>query len=372
MPDLLRENATGTCSREQLLVELIDWCHSLTAVELDADLEAAQEITDKIKAERFAASLVAQREDVRGFVASLRNRMEKASAFLASHIQTLEEQLSERSETNRLLSEARDALMTSLTHAESRVAELEERLAQAEQGEEQRNVESSLEEERTNSAGDVERHYQLALEDLQRERKKNAELQQQIAKLRTSGKTSAKPPESGWLDWETEKKRIVAALEADSAENTAAKKIERLGIEEVLRMTDEVIASKDREIRELKRQLADQSREFAVVPTPITESCVVNHAMDSDVVIQEERERLQTLQREWREKLRQAEIDISVERAKIARERSELDEQIRLVKDALAESHHGKEPGGPDQTTRGRWLAKLGLTAADREPPRQH
>ena len=73
---------------------------------------------------------------------------------------------------------------------------------------------------------------------------------------------------------------------------------------------------------------------------------------DQDEIIREERENLKQLQQQWEEKLRKAEIDLSVERAKIARERAELEEQLREAQggaDGPREDEGGNKGGG-------RWL----------------
>ena len=94
--------------------------------------------------------------------------------------------------------------------------------------------------------------------------------------------------------------------------------------------------------------------------------------MDGDSAVQQERERLKELQEQWQEKLRQAEIDLSLQRAKLARDRAELDERIRLAESALA---GGPVASGPadrqKRSAHGRWLARLGLTDADRDGGKQ-
>ena len=50
--------------------------------------------------------------------------------------------------------------------------------------------------------------------------------------------------------------------------------------------------------------------------------------MDQDELIQQEREKLRLLQEEWREKVRQSEIDISIERARVARLRAEIEDKV--------------------------------------------
>ncbi|HEV3024384.1 MAG TPA: hypothetical protein VGX76_18035, partial [Pirellulales bacterium] len=77
--------------------------------------------------------------------------------------------------------------------------------------------------------------------------------------------------------------------------------------------------------------------------------------------VRTERERLRQLQLEWEEKLRQAEVDLSVERAKMARERAEIEEIQRRFNET--QSQNDEQPiGAKDKKPqRGRWLARLGL-----------
>ena len=87
--------------------------------------------------------------------------------------------------------------------------------------------------------------------------------------------------------------------------------------------------------------------------------------LDRDELILQEREKLRKLQEEWRNKLRQAEIDISIERARIARQRVEIEDKVSAY-DSVRAQHKADDsasnPGNqPKQPTRGRWLARLGL-----------
>ena len=82
-----------------------------------------------------------------------------------------------------------------------------------------------------------------------------------------------------------------------------------------------------------------------------------NALLDEDAIIQEERQRLADLQSEWEEKLRTAELEFSVERAKIARTQSELEEQ----KQELASMQSQHADATKDIDSGGRWFKKLGL-----------
>jgi hypothetical protein len=192
---------------------------------------------------------------------------------------------------------------------------------------------------------------------------KNAELQQQITKLRSapqSAPVSGRGP-GGILDWEAEKARILAMLEGES-EPSVERHSERIEIEEVIRTTDQVIAEKDRQIEELKADLSESSQ-TEVTPNTI-DPAALNAILDADTVVREERAKLQQLQREWEDKLRLGEIELSLERAKLSRERAELDGRHRPV--TLENNANTPESSAKsDKPARGKWLARLGLSEAD-------
>ena len=90
----------------------------------------------------------------------------------------------------------------------------------------------------------------------------------------------------------------------------------------------------------------------------------LGRSLDQDALVPQERETLKQLQDQWREKLRQAEIEISMERARIAREKAELDARCRaLALPAAAAEDSGGKP--TDRPPRGQWLARLGLKAEE-------
>jgi hypothetical protein len=306
-------------------------------------------------AEQLAASLHAQRDRARELVAAQQTRLERAEAMIEQQIERLEDELGgHRDEANRLRAE-RDALATRLAQTEVRLAEAEKRRAECPGGAEY-GAEGEDGEQRNKSAED----------EIRKLKNKNGELQQQLAKARSAAANLARQAQqSGRLDWEAEKRRIVAQLEAGFDADDAAQQAERLTIEEVLRTTDQIVAAKDREIQELKQQLERSASKAA----GISNAAAIDEAMNSDPVVREERERLKRLQDQWREKLRQAEVEISLERAKIARERAELAEHLRASNPtpsapATEVLDHAGRPG------QGRWLAQMGLTDADREPGR--
>jgi len=261
-------------------------------------------------AEQFAASLHAQRDRVREFLAAQEARLQQAETQLEKELQRLARQ------------------------AEVCVA----------------------------PSDDFQRRYDLALDDLRELKAKNAELQQQVARLRAAAETARRS--GGHLDWEAEKERILAALESDFADAKGDRQAERLKIEGVVRTTDQMIAAKDREIADLKQLLDEQNRKLGELPAI---AAAVYEELDMDAVIRQERAGLQQLQDEWREKLRQTEIELSLERAKIARQQAELNEKRRELEKQLADSPAAASPSSSaanlsTKPPRGQWLARLGLT----------
>jgi hypothetical protein len=160
------------------------------------------------------------------------------------------------------------------------------------------------------------------------------------------------------MDWEAEKRRILAALEAEGVEGTEPATGTRIEIDEVVRRTDLLVADKNNEIADLKRLLQDQTTSLGSVAVG---AAAVGDILDRDAIIQEERENLRRAQSEWQEKLRAAEIEISVERAKLARQRAEIEERLRAQ--ATAEKSESAEAATakPEKTPSGRWMTRLGL-----------
>jgi hypothetical protein len=212
---------------------------------------------------------------------------------------------------------------------------------------------------------DYQRRYEMALDDLRELKADNAALQEQLSKARTTASTSSRQTQSqnSALDWESQKLRILAALESELDENDSEQRAERLKIEDVLRTTEQALAEKDNEIRELKRQL----EEAAGVSNLVQAAAAVEELVQSDAAVQQERERLRQLEEQWKNRLCQAEIEISLERAKLARERAELDERLRVMGLSGAKTPAGPNAAAPEPPTRGRWMTRLGLTDADRE-----
>lgn len=215
-----------------------------------------------------------------------------------------------------------------------------------------------INEELRQALADMTRRYELAMEDLREQKHALAESQKQAA----GAPRAATPSGQGdKLDWESQKQRLLAALEADGEDDDDDdRRRKRLEMREVIDRTDAALAAKDREIEELRQLLTAQSANIGEVAVG---AAALAEIVSADEVVRGERERLQQLQLEWEEKLRQAEIELSVQRAKIARERAEIEERQRLF-EAHGPSHPANDAGGSVKDAkpqRGRWLARLGL-----------
>jgi chromosome segregation ATPase len=209
---------------------------------------------------------------------------------------------------------------------------------------------------------DLQRRLELAMQDLRDYKTRSEELKAELARAKASGGKSADSQAGVALDWEAQKRKLLEALESEFDETDAEQRQDRLTIEKTIEKTEAVIAARDRELEELRQVLEDQSRNVGNVAVG---AAAIAGMLDQDTVVQQERDNLRRLQDEWREKLRTAEIDLSVERAKMARERAEIDERIQDLQSQMsriggddAKGGGGKQAAKP---TRGRWLSRLGL-----------
>jgi chromosome segregation ATPase len=196
---------------------------------------------------------------------------------------------------------------------------------------------------------------------------KNEQLTHEIDGLKRKPAASVGSADS--LTWEERKRLVLSQLEDEDQQDSEGRGVsERMSMRQLIEKTDREMARKEREISELQQLLEQQAdtinhanQEVAVGAAAFAQ------IFDQDEIIRRERERLQSLQKEWEGKLREAEIDVSRERAKLSRERNELEEKQRDLQDQLrgvvreAEPNDG-EPGANKSAQRGgRWFSKLGL-----------
>jgi chromosome segregation ATPase len=210
---------------------------------------------------------------------------------------------------------------------------------------------------------DLKRRVELAMEEVRELKAEKNKLHQQLQSAQKIAAAAGGAVAGGpAMDWEAQKQRLLAQLESDFDTNDQQQAKDKLTVKNAIAATEQALSEKDQEIEDLKQLLNSQSGnigEMAVGAHAIAE------VLDQDALIREERENLRTMQEEWREKLRKAEVDISVERATIARERSELEEKIQVLE---SERKRFEEVGGSSQSDEKgkksnarRWLTRLGL-----------
>ena len=231
----------------------------------------------------------------------------------------------------------------------------------------------SAAEQRVEAAGGVEdqseevsalwQRIELAMEEIHELRQKNEELEHQLSK---ADSTPSSPPSftsAQDADWETQKQMLLNQLESEGESDDEEVQEERLKINDTIRVTNHAIAKKDKEIDELRSLLSQQSDSIAGVAVG---AAAIEEALTQDELIQQERGNLRQLQDEWHEKMRQAEIEISTERAKLARERLSLEEKLRTYEQSRP---NGNGDDDDDDTvksgSRRGWLSRLGLSESE-------
>jgi chromosome segregation ATPase len=261
----------------------------------------------------------------------------------------LEQELARRPETKQGDSAELVALRAERDALAQRVEELESQPAPA--------VDADAEQQHA----DLQRRFEMAVEDVRELKTRNAELEAKLSSTPSRGGSTA---DSGAMDWESQKRRLLASLEDATESNEPLPEKERITIEDTIEMTDAVVAEKDREIERLKSELVETSR-ANVSSTEAQQQQQTNELLDADEVIAEHRKRIAQLEREMEDKLRTAELELSVERAKITREKAEIEE----LRSDLESRRHSAPAGGaaasPGSPPRRRWLSKLGITGDD-------
>jgi hypothetical protein len=235
----------------------------------------------------------------------------------------------------------------------------------------------SISPESTDEEGEYKRRYDMALDDLRELQEENRQLQEQMKSAESNisnatdkpSPTVSAPPAplpGGSLDWEAQKRQMLASLETDSDQAGETDQADRLEIEKLIERTDRIIAEKDREIAELQQVLHQQSSQVGEVAVGVGAFAEV---LDQDSIVTEGRENIKKLQDDLQEKLRQAEVEISIERAKLSRERTEIEQKLSELKgqnglDKDKINSPSDSPGASEGSSR-RWFSTLGIGRQD-------
>jgi len=190
-------------------------------------------------------------------------------------------------------------------------------------------------------AEDLSHRYELACEEiraLREEKEQIAEKYREVAArlehwMQKSKQGGEANPDSPW-DWQIEKQRLLSALEAEeslgSEEQRSDAELEISRLRRALAEAENLLSQKDQEICTLQQLLEEQSRRVGSLAVG---AAALEELVAQDAIIQEERENARRLREEWEQKLRQAEVELSLERAKLARERAELEERARQLEE---------------------------------------
>ena len=214
----------------------------------------------------------------------------------------------------------------------------------------------------TNSSNDSELRIQVEqlrsqLLDARHEavelRMQNNDLGSRLAKFQGTGLGQ----KSETLTWEQRKAALLQQLEAETHAETPCDPRKILDIEKIIEQTNGEIERRNQEISDLKALIEQQSIAHDGMSIGVA---AVAQMIESDSLVVEERLRLKHLRDEWEQKQRQAEIEMSMERAKLARERLELQERAQRHEEDNPPQTDAEKLAGKTRT-RGNWLARLGL-----------
>jgi chromosome segregation ATPase len=344
------ERAALVAERDELLQKLADF-----ESKRDGDKQRSQTELDEFE-RRFQEQQASWNEQRAAWdeslVALTRERDELQQKFelaltdvqrFRGRVAELEQDLARRPETEQ----ADSAELVALRAERDALAQRVDELAQRPVGEADADEQLS----------DLQRRFEMAVEDVRELKTKNAELEARLASKKASAHA-----DGGGSDWESMKQRLLASLEeaTDDEEDPIPEK-ERIAISDTIAMTDAVVADKDREIEQLKAQMTELASRTPLVEIDPQQQ-EVDRLLDADEVIAEHRKRIAQLEREIEDKLRAAELELSVERARMARQKVELEEQRVELESRRPAAPTNSQPAAQP---RRRWLSKLGISSDD-------
>ena len=212
----------------------------------------------------------------------------------------------------------------------------------------------------TGTVSDLEEQLNILREQLIESRHETVEVRSQYNELsiRLAQYQAPTSHSSESFSWEERKLAWLRQLEHETQVENNISPSRVLEIEKVIEQTDQEVLRRDKEIADLKSLLQEQS---VASNGMAVGAAAIAQIIEADDLIIEERQRLKQLQEDWEQKQRQGEIEMSLERAKLARERLELQERMRSL-EAMHANQVMDEKGAPSPgKSKGNWLARLGL-----------
>ena len=234
-----------------------------------------------------------------------------------------------------------------------------ERDALAERIEELENVPApTTSDDEQQALEDLQSRFEMAVDDVRQLKQEKATLQQKLEAAPTVAVTnSSEEP----LDWQAQKALLMASLDAeDQGLVDETRQEERATVEGTITITDRVVAEKDAMLAEWEAEVVDLQSQLEARPEgqnlEALREQLTAEIFGDDEAVQVECEHLRQQQKLLDDKLREAELEISVQRATLAREQMALKERLAELPDADAGTE--KSSGGKP---RRRWLSALGL-----------
>ncbi|NOZ40527.1 MAG: hypothetical protein GXP24_09910 [Planctomycetes bacterium] len=214
---------------------------------------------------------------------------------------------------------------------------------------------------------DLQRRFELAVDDVRQFKQENADLRQELETAQQTQATAATTSSDEPQDWEAQRARLMATLDAEDQGIIDEQRREELAtIEGTISITDRVVAKKDTLLAKSKAEVADLQSQLE--SRPVGENVdelreqIAAEILGNDEAVQAECAKLKQQQEQLEDKLREAELEISVQRATLAREQAALEEKLAELPDEDSESEKTSS-GKP----RRRWLSALGLKDEDTE-----
>jgi chromosome segregation ATPase len=260
----------------------------------------------------------------------------------------LREELAGRPEASDLESPELIAARSDRDVLSARVAELEAAAAAA----------VTIDVDAQQDRDDLQRRFEMAVDDVRQLKQENAQLREKVAAGAKGSADGAPTAGAGAGDWASQRARLMAMLEEEDGAGDIApeRTAERATVAKTIAATDRVIANKDQEIAELRTALETHG-DGTVADHEA--AALRDQVLDADEVVAAERQRLARLSAEWEEKLRSAELEFSIERAKLARDQAALRERVFEL-DSGAPPPASGEPVDTSKPRR-RWLSALGI-----------
>lgn len=210
-------------------------------------------------------------------------------------------------------------------------------------------------------AGDADSAHHEALLDQAETLAELHELRDENESLRKQLAQESTGEESSQFNWEQHKQQLLNQLDGEDGvppQTQAAPDHNN----HLAALAKQELKLRNEEIEELKRRLAEQSEQLLTMEERDFEASS-SPPVDIDKLVEEEQKKLEALQAEWREMLRKAEVEISIERAKLARDKRNLENEVGGYQDEISSLKRDVEnlQAGRETSRGGNWLSRLGL-----------